>query len=1027
MELTLTPAGVDRVQVAVNGAAAGVFALSDVALDEEWAKELRDDPAAYGHRLYDNLFPPGGPAAEALADLPLAPDQEGTILLVADHPALAAVPWEYVHDGRRFLALDYYLLRGLPEEQRQATPETNNLERLPILFVPCSPLLKPDGELSTPLEVFEEWETLVRGMEDTEAPYDLVQVLPPTVDGLERRLARANRCVVHFSGHGAQSAEEAYLLFERPNGASDPIPAGRFARQVRDEALLVFLSACISATPGPTELANLARLLVVQGIPYALGMQFAVPDDSARRFADFFYTYLAGEHTVAEATRRARMALEKERPLAMGIPVLYTALERPHTPFRLGEGKPRVLTPPPGPQRVDLMDVPTPVGKFVGRQRELVRLGTLLTDDRHPPLVTVHGGGGMGKTALARRAALRFAWAFPDGILALSVENLPSPEQFLNRLGGFFDVQRNPEEPVERWHNRVAEAIRGARALLLVDNFETVVWAREESEEARAIGDVLRRGAGGRCVLLLTGREMSGLAGEQVVDLGGLDPEAGARLFAGQVGGRREALDEAKMQALSEQVGGHPLALRLLAAAFDATDLSLEAFRNDLAGRLPRVRDGWSDEARQESLWGCFDYSYDALPEDLQALFPPLGIFQAPFLPQVARAVLGEGAEGGLHRLWRRGMLERLPLVDPDGQVLLYRLHPALQPYAQAKAGEEKLAALRPGFGAACAALASSSYGTIWEQPLLAQLVRLALPDLGRAVAWVEDEKRASTFRFHLGWLVRHYGDLEGAMRLYQEALEIKERLGDQKGKSATLHEMAYIHTVRGDLEGAMRLYQESLEIKERLGDQKGKSATLHAMANIHTVRGDLEGAMRLYQEALEIDERLGDQQGKASTLAMMGQLLAGQGEEETALRTLLKSLDILSRLDAAPDAVEVAGIIASFRQQLGPERFQSLWNRVAEGQPLPEWLSRPPAQAISLPQFLELVEQAVREGGEEAQKVWQVADQMASDPQAPEELRTLGQILTRVLSGDTTPDISSLPEGLAGDIRDLLERLAEE
>jgi hypothetical protein len=49
-------------------------------------------------------------------------------------------------------------------------------------------------------------------------------------------------------------------------------------------------------------------------------------------------------------------------------------------------------------------------------------------------------------------------------------------------------------------------------------------------------------------------------------------------------------------------------------------------------------------------------------------------------------------------------------------------------------------------------------------------------------------------------------------MRLYQQSLEIKERLGDLKGKSATLHEMAYIYVTRGDLDGAMRLYQQVLE-----------------------------------------------------------------------------------------------------------------------------------------------------------------------------------------------------------------------
>jgi hypothetical protein len=81
-------------------------------------------------------------------------------------------------------------------------------------------------------------------------------------------------------------------------------------------------------------------------------------------------------------------------------------------------------------------------------------------------------------------------------------------------------------------------------------------------------------------------------------------------------------------------------------------------------------------------------------------------------------------------------------------------------------------------------------------------------------------------------------------MKLYQQSLKIKERLGDLKGKAATLAMMAQIYVTRGDLDGTMHLYQQSLELEERLGDLKGKAATLHAMANVLVTRGDLDGAM---------------------------------------------------------------------------------------------------------------------------------------------------------------------------------------
>jgi tetratricopeptide (TPR) repeat protein len=156
-------------------------------------------------------------------------------------------------------------------------------------------------------------------------------------------------------------------------------------------------------------------------------------------------------------------------------------------------------------------------------------------------------------------------------------------------------------------------------------------------------------------------------------------------------------------------------------------------------------------------------------------------------------------------------------------------------------------------------------------------------------------------------------GDLDGAMKLYQQSLELEERLGDLQGKSATLHAMANVLVTRGDLDGAMKLYQQSLELEERLGDLKGKSATLHAMANVLVTRGDLDGAMRLYQQSLEIKERLGDLKGKApgrpgqgkpaateERLHLKGKaanVLVTRGDLDGAMRLYQQSLELEERL----------------------------------------------------------------------------------------------------------------------------------
>ena len=97
-------------------------------------------------------------------------------------------------------------------------------------------------------------------------------------------------------------------------------------------------------------------------------------------------------------------------------------------------------------------------------------------------------------------------------------------------------------------------------------------------------------------------------------------------------------------------------------------------------------------------------------------------------------------------------------------------------------------------------------------------------------------------------------GDLDGALALYQQSLDLEDRLGDLQGKSATLHAMAGVLVTRGDLDGALALYQQSLDLEDRLGDLQGKSATLHPMANVRVTRGDLDGALALYQQSLDLE-----------------------------------------------------------------------------------------------------------------------------------------------------------------------------
>jgi tetratricopeptide (TPR) repeat protein/DNA replication protein DnaC len=161
-----------------------------------------------------------------------------------------------------------------------------------------------------------------------------------------------------------------------------------------------------------------------------------------------------------------------------------------------------------------------------------------------------------------------------------------------------------------------------------------------------------------------------------------------------------------------------------------------------------------------------------------------------------------------------------------------------------------------------------------------------------------EDLKKKAAILHNMAGLIAQRGDVEGAIALYQQSLEIKERINDVKGKAATLHSMAGLIAQRGDIDGAIALYQQSLEITEQINHVKGKAANLHSMAGLIAQSGDIDRAIALYQQSLEIKERINDVKGKAATLHQMAILIAQRGDIDRAIALYQQSLEIFERIN---------------------------------------------------------------------------------------------------------------------------------
>jgi len=93
---------------------------------------------------------------------------------------------------------------------------------------------------------------------------------------------------------------------------------------------------------------------------------------------------------------------------------------------------------------------------------------------------------------------------------------------------------------------------------------------------------------------------------------------------------------------------------------------------------------------------------------------------------------------------------------------------------------------------------------------------------------------------------------------------------------------MASIHAGRGELDEAMRLYRESLEIQDRLGDLWGRAATLAMIGQISVHRGDIATGVSMLREAVPTLARMRSSDVEA-VMRMLGSVRAAVGEEKFA------------------------------------------------------------------------------------------------------------------------------------------------
>jgi ATP/maltotriose-dependent transcriptional regulator MalT len=104
-----------------------------------------------------------------------------------------------------------------------------------------------------------------------------------------------------------------------------------------------------------------------------------------------------------------------------------------------------------------------------------------------------------------------------------------------------------------------------------------------------------------------------------------------------------------------------------------------------------------------------------------------------------------------------------------------------------------------------------------------------------------------------LGSAHRYLGNHEPARHGFQLAMDLRSELGDRRGMSVAINNMALLELDDGNLDRARELFEQALEIKREFGEQRSIAISLANLADVLIRSGQWEAADDALREAAAI------------------------------------------------------------------------------------------------------------------------------------------------------------------------------